>query len=64
MWDRRMRENSKYVPCATVLLVSLFVFYISLPSGLSISVHLRQKFAFACFPSLSPRVITLLEPMI
>ena len=31
-----MRENSKYAPCATVLLVSLFDFYISLPSGLSI----------------------------
>ena len=31
-----MRENSKYAPRATVLLVSLFDFYISLPSGLSI----------------------------
>ena len=36
MRDRRMPENSKYAPRATVLLVTLFDFYISLPSGLSI----------------------------
>ena len=34
-----MRENSKHAPRATVLLVSLFDFYISLPSGLSIRVR-------------------------
>ena len=34
-----MRENSKYAPRATVLLVSLSDFYISLPSGLSIRDH-------------------------
>ena len=31
-----MRENSKYPPRATILLLSLFDFYISLPLGHSI----------------------------
>ena len=31
-----MRENSKYPPRATILLLSLFDFYISLPSAHSI----------------------------
>ena len=43
-----MRENSKYAPRATVLLVSLSDFYISLPSGLSI----RDQSSFEFFVSI------------
>ena len=46
-----MCENSKYAPRATVLLVSLFDFYISLPSGLSIrarSSSLSASTSFGC----------------
>ena len=39
-----MRENSKYAPRATVLLGSLFDFYISLPSGLSIRARELEFF--------------------
>ena len=49
-----MRKNSKYVPHATVLLVSLFDLYISLPSGLSIrasssSLSASTYFGYPCF---------------
>ena len=62
-----MRENSKYVPRATVLLASLFDFYmISLPSGLSIrarSSSLSASTSFGCPFFVDQRVVSLLKQL-
>ena len=57
-----MSENSKYAPRATVLLVSLFDFYISLPSGLSIrarSSSLSASTSFGCPFFVGQRVVSI-----
>ena len=44
-----MRENSKYPPRATILLLSIFDFYISLPSGHSIRARSSSLSASTSF---------------
>ena len=62
MRDRRMRENSKLARHALVLLVSLFDFYISLPSGLSIrarSSSLSASTSLGCPFFVGQRVVSI-----